>query len=224
MDFLRWNQNIEDRVISQINQVDVLKEMARRGEGVFILTTERGLQELIENDFLITSIEKIDHPKGSIFVANIRTVKGMWSLRQRLEDFYGKRPMKGKNDLHKGPKILPKKVKSFPQHSYWFPSRLLYVGGKMQKQHFRKHPFWKAQWSLKGNPQRVSFSLWRVFYFNSISNGGYDVKSFTVQRNPVNKKRDPRQNLGSLFLFRLTNSSLSSQRQRLSPGDLLAPG
>jgi len=51
--------------------------MARRGEGVFILTTERGLQELIENDFLITSIEKIDHPKGSIFVANIRTVKGM---------------------------------------------------------------------------------------------------------------------------------------------------
>jgi 4-amino-4-deoxy-L-arabinose transferase-like glycosyltransferase len=66
----------EDRVISQINQVDVLKEMARRGEGVFILTTERGLQELIENDFLITSIKKIDHPKGSIFVANIRTVKG----------------------------------------------------------------------------------------------------------------------------------------------------
>jgi hypothetical protein len=37
----------------------------------------------------------------------------------------------------------------------------------------------------KGSPQRVSFPLWRVFYFNPSSNGGYYVKrtSKVVQRS-----------------------------------------
>lgn len=67
----------EDRVISQANQIEVLKEKAKGTEGIFIITTERGLQDLIKKDFLITSSKKIDHREGSIFLVKTRYVKGI---------------------------------------------------------------------------------------------------------------------------------------------------
>jgi len=45
---------------------------------------------------------------------------------------------------------------------------------------------WTKRASKKGSPQRVSFPLRRVFYFNLISNGGYDYVKRTskvVQRS-----------------------------------------
>ncbi len=44
---------------------------------------------------------------------------------------------------------------------------------------------WASGVRKKGSPQRVSFPLWRVFYFNPISNGGFYVKrtSKVVQRS-----------------------------------------
>jgi 4-amino-4-deoxy-L-arabinose transferase-like glycosyltransferase len=62
----------EDRVISQIKQVEDLKEKANRAEGIFIITTEPGLQVLIKEGFLITSSKRIDHREGSIFLVKAR--------------------------------------------------------------------------------------------------------------------------------------------------------
>jgi len=62
----------EDRVISQIKQVEDLKEKANRAEGIFIITTETGLQVLIKEGFLITSSKRIDHREGSIFLIKAR--------------------------------------------------------------------------------------------------------------------------------------------------------
>jgi 4-amino-4-deoxy-L-arabinose transferase-like glycosyltransferase len=66
----------EDRVISQTNQIEVLEEKAKRLDGIFVVTTETGLQNLIKKDFLITLIKKIDHREGSVFLVKTRYVKG----------------------------------------------------------------------------------------------------------------------------------------------------
>jgi hypothetical protein len=66
----------EDRVIPQLNRVEDLKEKATGIEGIFIVTTEGGLQDLIKEDFFVISNKKIDHREGSIFLVRARYVKG----------------------------------------------------------------------------------------------------------------------------------------------------
>jgi 4-amino-4-deoxy-L-arabinose transferase-like glycosyltransferase len=67
----------EDRVISQTKHVEDLKKKAKGIEEIFVVTTERGLQDLIKEDFLVTWSKKIDHREGSIFLVKTRYVKGM---------------------------------------------------------------------------------------------------------------------------------------------------
>lgn len=61
-----------DRVIPQMNKVGDLKEKAKGKEEIFIISTERGLQDFLKEGFLVTSTKKIDYGKGSILLFRLQ--------------------------------------------------------------------------------------------------------------------------------------------------------
>ena len=68
MDVLGKINFYRNRVIPQMNKVEDLKEKEKGREGIFIITTESGLQDLIKEGFLVISTKKIDYGKGSILL------------------------------------------------------------------------------------------------------------------------------------------------------------
>lgn len=72
MDILGKINFYGDRVIPQMNKVEDLVKKMKGKEELFIITTERSLQDLMKEDFLLTSAKKFDYGKGSIFLVKAR--------------------------------------------------------------------------------------------------------------------------------------------------------
>jgi len=72
IDVLRKINFYRDRVITQMKKAEDLREKAKGGKQFFVITTERGIQDLFKEGYAVASAQKIDYGKGSVFLVNIR--------------------------------------------------------------------------------------------------------------------------------------------------------